>query len=473
MSRCLSYDFDVEAPSRLEISDDELKLVDRFRKGRDTAILTVMFTDIEGFTQLTEDKGEDHSKKLRDQHNHILKKRIEEYGSGLIVKYMGDAVMAIFTEPSSAVESALKIQSEFKQLNENSTSGEELLIRIGLHLGQVSVENKMQIDVFGSHVNRASRIEALAHGGQILLSYPVFDSAKGWLSSHEHIKWTKHGYYQLKGIHEETAIYEVVNTELDIKTTPPKGAIQRASKSTAILKILTVLLIGLFFIFLISSYFSPNNENSNITNTITLNEFYGENLYVNGTTPILVDGKPGDKQRKLLTPLALGKHVVYYDVSFLTRFYAKLNIVEGDNLITPNFERSQLPDLNIRYQLPQNQTKGSHQKIKEFEYHEYDSEGNRIDHHAQLAITVNSSHNATQNLIIHQVDWSVIQDGKKLCADTLKVAHPSEQSNAIAVQREEPVHINNFNYFNYHYYTTARAIDFTLHGGLVHQKETQ
>jgi len=50
-------------------------------------------------------------------------------------------------------------------------------------MGQVAVENQTQLDLFGRHVNRASRVEGIADAGQIYLTYPVFDSARGWLAS--------------------------------------------------------------------------------------------------------------------------------------------------------------------------------------------------------------------------------------------------------------------------------------------------
>jgi len=196
-------------PAQIKISKEELSSVDSFRKGRDTAVLTVMFTDIQGFTLMTETKGEVYSAEIRDQHDAILTREIEKNNRGLIVKFIGDAVMAIFAEPSSAVETALDIQSALQVFNQNESKLDDINVRIGLHMGQVSVENNLQVDVFGRHVNRAA--------------------AKGWLGSHEYIEWTNHGNYQLKGIDEETAIYEVLDKRLNLSPKAPAGKLNSSN----------------------------------------------------------------------------------------------------------------------------------------------------------------------------------------------------------------------------------------------------
>jgi hypothetical protein len=75
-------------------------------------------------------------------------------------------------------------------------------------MGQVVVEGDVNLDVFGRHVNRAARVEALADGGQVLVTLPVYDSARGWLT-HRSVTWNDHGEYWLKGIDEPTRIHEV------------------------------------------------------------------------------------------------------------------------------------------------------------------------------------------------------------------------------------------------------------------------
>ncbi|CAG1021724.1 partial putative protein, partial [Patescibacteria group bacterium] len=180
--------------NKIAVTHAEISNIESYIQEKNTAVLTVMFTDIKGFTELTEQKGEQYATEFRKQHDAILKQIIEADGAGLIIKFIGDAVMAVFSEPSIAVERALKIQQALHEFNTSQQLFEPIIVRIGLHMGQVSIANSLQADVFGRHVNRASRIESLADGGQIYLSYSVFDSAKGWLASHNNLLWKNHGF---------------------------------------------------------------------------------------------------------------------------------------------------------------------------------------------------------------------------------------------------------------------------------------
>ncbi len=220
----------------IELTSTELSSVERYRQLRQTSVLVILFTDIKGFTEITERRGERHALELLKRHDEIMVKAIEEDNGGLVVKHIGDSVMAVFSEPSTAVERALRIQERIRAYNEGNPDADGLAVRIGLHMGQVAVENQTQLDLFGRHVNRASRVEGLADAGQIYLTYPVFDSARGWLASGKggveprlgggSLAWKSHGNWQLKGIKEPVAIYEVVDTR-HAQPRPPKAGRRR------------------------------------------------------------------------------------------------------------------------------------------------------------------------------------------------------------------------------------------------------
>jgi len=139
--------------------------VDEYRRLKNTAVLTIMFTDIQGFTEFTERAGEARANEFRRRHDEILHNVVESGQAGRVIKHIGDAVMAVFSEPSRAVECALKIQEAIRQLDPGGEE-KELRVRIGLHMGQVTIEDQVAPDVFGRHVNRASRVESLAPAGR-------------------------------------------------------------------------------------------------------------------------------------------------------------------------------------------------------------------------------------------------------------------------------------------------------------------
>ncbi|MDX1670212.1 MAG: adenylate/guanylate cyclase domain-containing protein, partial [Limnobacter sp.] len=212
-----------DQPQDYSLSVQELVQVEAFIQRRNTAVVTTMFTDIKGFTEITESKGDTYAQSLRQAHDEILTRVIEKDGQGKVIKFIGDAVMAIFSEPSAAVVRALQIQREVATFNRANADFEDLSVRIGLHMGQVAVEERVQADVFGRHVNRAARIESLADGGQVFLTYPVFDSAKGWLESEPNLEWKLHGAWYVKGIDEPVQVYEVFDPTLRQPQAPKGG----------------------------------------------------------------------------------------------------------------------------------------------------------------------------------------------------------------------------------------------------------
>ncbi len=128
-------------------------------------IATIMFTDIVGYTTMM---GQDQGKTLEllrlNRLIHLSK--IEKY-KGELVKEVGDGMLAKFSSAIDAVFCAKDIQLEAAALTGK--------IRIGIHLGNVTVENN---DVFGNGVNIASRLQSEADPGGIFISDTVFDEVK-------------------------------------------------------------------------------------------------------------------------------------------------------------------------------------------------------------------------------------------------------------------------------------------------------
>jgi class 3 adenylate cyclase len=311
------------------LSDKELSTVDKYRKLRETSVLTIMFTDIKGFTSLTEERGESFSINIRQTHDSILVPIIEENNEGLIVKHIGDSIMAVFSEPSTAVARAIKIQQELNRFNQENPDKINIEIRIGLHMGQVTVENNINLDLFGRHVNRASRVEGLADGGQIYMTYPVFDSAKGWLSQHlvDSVIWKKHGGYFLKGIKEPIEIYEVTDSKITQPKPPVSGKKKRAIPPLGIA--LLLLLIGAAITIGVMQFQKTS---------VWLVDFWPTEVYFNRSGERLnLDNNPPGKTRKILNQVKTGDYILCYDVSRMVRYYASVNIKRGKNHIKPKF----------------------------------------------------------------------------------------------------------------------------------------
>jgi predicted ATPase len=124
--------------------------------------VTFLFTDVEGSTRRWEADAEGMRKALA-AHDGLLRKAIEAHG-GWLFKHTGDGVCAAFASPRSAVDAAVAAQREL-----------ELPVRMGLATGEAELRDG---DYFGAVLNRAARVMAAGHGGQILLA----DSTAGLLS---------------------------------------------------------------------------------------------------------------------------------------------------------------------------------------------------------------------------------------------------------------------------------------------------
>ncbi len=159
-----------------------------------------MFTDIVGYTALM---GNDERKafELLRMNREIQKPVIEEFG-GTWIKELGDGVMASFTSVSNAVYAALKIQ-------ENCKTAGQFSLRIGLHQGEVIVENG---DLFGDTVNIASRLQTLSPPGGIYVSESVHRN----ISNKQEFRSVFVGMETLKNVREPVAVYSVVSASEDI-----------------------------------------------------------------------------------------------------------------------------------------------------------------------------------------------------------------------------------------------------------------
>jgi class 3 adenylate cyclase len=431
--------------NNIAVSSAEILSIQSYIQSKNTAVLTIMFTDIKGFTELTEQKGEQYATQYRIHHDEILTQVIEEDGAGLIIKFIGDAVMAVFSEPSVAVERALKIQQRLDEFNAAQQEFEPINVRIGLHTGQVSIGNTLQADVFGRHVNRAARIESLADGGQIYLSYTVFDSAKGWLANHKNIQWQNHGRYHLKGIDEAIEIYEVLARENATPKAPLHGNKQRSFP-----KILTSVILVLVTAAMTAAVFYLQKAE------VYLVRFYPEAMYLDNAQSIALAGEKPDQSRKVITDIKRGKHIVHYEVTHSYRYYADLDIQRGINNIELKFKELRLPSVQRSVSALAKENKVQEQQT--FSYALYDNHGDKIPFNVDINLQLSSYPDGKNTDLIHdQYAGAVTINGKSYDITQHEFTHKRSDTDA---QRSDPVLIYEDDYHAYYYKYRASQVSF-------------
>lgn len=244
-----------------KLSSEEVSRIEEFRKAKETGVLSIMFTDIVGSTHANEILGERAYSKLRHIHNDLFIKIVTRDKAGYIIKEIGDSFLCVFSEPSTAVARAVEFQRALKANQEYLTSGEyTLTVRIGIHLGQVAVENLLALDIFGRHVNRAARIEGIATGGLVLTSKSIWENAIGWINDNndKSIECKKYGKLKLKGINEKVEIYGFFPKEIG---EPPEPKVFKKQRIARRVKYISTILILLF-----ASYFVIKNVRNQLNN---------------------------------------------------------------------------------------------------------------------------------------------------------------------------------------------------------------
>ncbi len=182
-------------------------------------LAAIMFADMVGYTALLQ-RDEEQARVLRNKMRTVLDKCIPEYG-GTIIQYYGDGMVCMFGSGARGVQCAIAVQQEMRQ-------EPEVPLRMGLHSGDVCYDIH---GAYGDCVNVASRIEALASPGSVLVSDKVFDEIK----NRPEIPTRALGSFRLKNVKRRVEVFAVINEGLTVPDIDPAQANQDNAKSIAVL----------------------------------------------------------------------------------------------------------------------------------------------------------------------------------------------------------------------------------------------
>ena len=177
--------------------------VEDARRPTASGVRTILFTDIVEHTGMMRRLGDKAGRDVLREHEELTRRVLQEHG-GDEVKTMGDGFMASFASVTGAVECAIALQTAFEDLHHGVGSNhtqEPIHVRIGLNAGEPIEEGG---DFFGAAVIMASRIAALAEGGEILASDVIrgLCSGKGFL-------FADRGENVLRGFEDAVRVWEV------------------------------------------------------------------------------------------------------------------------------------------------------------------------------------------------------------------------------------------------------------------------
>ncbi|WP_404363161.1 adenylate/guanylate cyclase domain-containing protein [Marinobacter sp.] len=188
--------------------------------------LVIFFSDIKGFTELSEEMEPEALTELLNHYFNEMSQVALRYG-GTIDKFVGDSIMIFFGDPTTlgqredaaaCVSMAIDMRKHMKIMRQKWRSQgikTPLEIRMGISTGYTTVgnfgaENRMDYTIIGKEVNLASRLESLAEPGEILVSYETFSLIK------DRIMCRDKGEITVKGFGRPVPIYEVVDFRRDL-----------------------------------------------------------------------------------------------------------------------------------------------------------------------------------------------------------------------------------------------------------------
>lgn len=188
---------------------------DDLLEAKDVSV-TILFTDIVGFTKLSERLSPLEVNMLLNRYFSRMTDVIFEYG-GTLDKYVGDQMMAVFGAPlekdddaERAVRAALKMRRELALMMKDTDPEKKFDVRFGINTGLVVAGNvgspkRMDYTVIGDSVNIASRLESGAQPNQIRIGEETHRLTKGKFKTH------RIGSQTLKGRREPIIVYEVLD----------------------------------------------------------------------------------------------------------------------------------------------------------------------------------------------------------------------------------------------------------------------
>jgi adenylate cyclase len=187
---------------------------DLLKPGAKKETLTILFSDIAGFTSISEGMDSDELAKHMNSYFQSAVSGCIHHTDGTIVKYIGDAIFAFWNAPDPqddhqlrACEAALQFRDQPPQYMNN----QQLITRIGLHTGVANVGNfgstaRVDYTALGENINLAARMEGLNKylGTEVLITQDVFDGITGRLAARYL------GLFRLKGFEKNVGVYELV-----------------------------------------------------------------------------------------------------------------------------------------------------------------------------------------------------------------------------------------------------------------------
>jgi class 3 adenylate cyclase len=172
-----------------------------------TGVITYLFTDVEGSTQLWQQYS-DRMSEVLTRHDALITAVVEEHG-GMVVRSRGegDSLFAVFVRARDATAAACAIQLAI--LKEPWPAALSIKVRMALHTGESELREH---DYYGPVVNRCARLRGIAHGGQVVLSQVTAELVQEALG--EDVTLQDMGAHRLRGMERPEQVFQLLHPGL-------------------------------------------------------------------------------------------------------------------------------------------------------------------------------------------------------------------------------------------------------------------
>jgi class 3 adenylate cyclase len=204
-----------------KIAQELLSKPEALHLGGEKHVVTIMMSDLRGFTQIAEKLTSEQVIRLLNRYLARMIAVIEKH-RGIIVDFYGDSVLAFFDgleedvigRATDAVKAAVEMQRELRMVSrENQEEGlPPIKMGIGIHTGEVVVgnigsETRAKYGIVGSAVNETDRIQATAQGDSIIISEETYEALSGRVVVGHKMQAS------LKGLEGYRSLYEVTSID--------------------------------------------------------------------------------------------------------------------------------------------------------------------------------------------------------------------------------------------------------------------
>lgn len=196
-------------------------------------LAAIIHADVVGYSRLMEGNETITLRRLKTLRRELWDPVIAEY-QGRLVGTAGDALLLEFSSAVSAVKCAVALQKGMADRNAHEPDNRKMLLRIGVNLGEVIVDEDN--DIFGDGVNMAARLQAMADPGGIVVSSKVHDEVEGRVPN----AFVDGGEHKVKNIARPVRIYRIALDGAPAPVVEEEPSIHSSSSTTPVTTVETL-----------------------------------------------------------------------------------------------------------------------------------------------------------------------------------------------------------------------------------------